>query len=377
MTARSDTPAATPAEPVDTGAPRLVGCCHALYAFDVARGIDLRRAQESLTTSRRTVFHHKSRVPDGTGMSVPLRFSWPVRPRSVGSHTTTGEAEVALYELGALCVTWSLPVDAPLEDLVRLSALLYDHGELTAASREVADEVVRALAGAVDRPGIAQRLEDYIVFQVEPWAGGPPALLAGTRPSLARLLRAEEAALSTQEVDEALAHPVSYGRDDVCLVDWLAALLVGPDTDDERLVLELATVELLELRLLDAQLQERIEEAYELVTRPRGFLAALAVQRRELDHVARIQADNALLHEGIDNALKLFGDDYLARLHATAARRFHFADWGLSIQRKLAVLRTVHQSLSDLAAHRRSEALEWIIILLIAVDIVLYLTPFR
>jgi len=354
-------------------AARLRGSCKALYCLDVAWGADLRVAEASLTTaSRRTAFQHKSRVPEGTGMSPPLRLAWQSGAQAVGRHATTGQVELALYDLGALCITWELPFESSLDELVELSTRLYEHADLIARSRELATEVMAALGPALDRPRLAAPIEDFVVFQVEPPEGGAAALLARSGAALARILRAEEAQLSAQEVDYALAHPVSYGRADVCLVDWLAALLIGPDTEDERLVLELATVELLELRLLDSHLKQQIEQAYELLARPRGLWGALAVQRRELEQIARIQADDALLHEGIDNALKLFGDDYLARLYRTSAGRFHFDDWDLAIQRKLGVLRTVYQSLADLAAHRRSEMLEWIIILLIALDIVLY-----
>jgi len=358
---------------VDT---RLQGTCRALYCLDIARSIDLRLAEASLTSSRRTTFHHKSRLPEGA-LSPPLRLSWATAPRPVGRHVTDTEVEIALYDLGALCITWTLSFDEPLEDLVELSALLYSHTDLIAGSRVLAGEVTTALGPALGSPALANHIEDYVVLQVAPVAQGPAALLESSGPSLARILRAEERALSSQEIEDALAHPVSYGSGDVCLVDWLAAFLMGDDTEDERRLLELATVELLELRLLDSQLERQIEEAYDVLASPRGLLGAFTVQRRELEHVARMQADDALLHEGIDNALKTFGDDYLARLYRTSAERFHFEDWDLAIQRKLGVLRTVYQSMADLTAHRRSELLEWIIIVLIAVEILIYFTPLR
>jgi len=358
-------------------ATHLNGSCKALYCVDVARGIDLGLAQEALNTAQRTEFQHKSRVPEGVGMSRPLRLSWDAASEALEGHATSAGVEVALYELGAVCVTWTVPFEGPLEDLVQLSAELYEHAGLTGRSRELATRVVAALGAALDRPNVSSQVEDYVVFEVEPFGGGPDALLRHSRGSLAQLLRAESNELSAQEVEEALLHPVSYGKVDVCLVDWLAAFLMGQDMEDERHVLELATVELLELRLLDAQLEGEIGEAYEVLAKPRGVWGALTVQRRELERIAHMQADDALLHEGIDNALKLFGDDYLARLYRTSAARFHFDDWDRSIQRKLGVLRSIYQSLADLASHHRSEVLEWIIILLIAVDIVLYFTPLR
>lgn len=361
-------------EDAAAGGFRLKGTCRVLYCLDVARGIDLQRAQESLAAARRTVFHHKSRVPEGAGLSPPLRLSWPAGAQCVGKFCSTEDVEVALYDLGALCITWDLPFEASPEELVELSALLYDHGELIARSRRLGREVTANLTSTLDRPTDSDRIEDYVVFEVEPLDIEPLALLSSSRNSLARILRAESRELSDQEVDDALANPVSYGREDVCLVDWLAAFLMGRDMEDERHVLELATVELLELRNLDAHLETQIEEAYELFTHRPTRLAALAVRRRELEHVALAQADDALLHEGIDNALKVFGDDYLARLYRTAAERFHFDDYDRAIQRKLGVLQSVYQSFSELASHHRSEILEWIIIALFVVDIVLYLT---
>ena len=354
---------------------RLQGTCRALYAFDVARGIDLKRAAERLTTSRPTAFHHKRRLPGESSMPPPLRLTWPAVAPSAPRVAQAGEPEVTVYELGAVCVSWPIPFDGALEDLVELSVLLYDNAELVGRSRTIAGEVLEALGPAAVRPRLAPQVEDYAVFEALPPQEGVSELVRRAPADLARVLRAEVQPLSDQEVADALAHPVAYGTGDVCLVDWLTAFLVGVDTADERMVLELATVELLELRLLDAQLDVEIEEAYQYIGRRHGFLGSLAQRRRETERIARMQADGAFLHEGIDNALKLFGDDYLARLYRKAGERFHFNDWDASIQRKLDMLQGFHESLAGTTAHRRSEILEWIIIVLIAVEIVLFFFP--
>ncbi|MCA8979752.1 MAG: hypothetical protein KDC14_06980 [Planctomycetes bacterium] len=349
----------------------LSGTCRALYVFDVGRSIDLRRAESSLSELRKTAFQHKSRVPLGE-TTPPSRLGWQTTAVQLGRHATESTVEVALYEQGAACITWSIPIEAPLEELAELSAQLYDHDELIRQSRAVAEAVIHAIEGAVERPGSSGMVEDYVVFQVQPVRDAPD-FLDQRRAELAQLLRAEQHLLARQEVDDATANPVSYEVDELCLVDWLAAFLMGADTDDERMLLEYATVELVLLRMLDERLDEGIEQAYDLLSKPRGMLRALTGQARELEQIARMQADDALLHEGIDNALKLFGDDYLARLYRTAAVRFHFASWDRSIQRKLGVLQSIYQSLADVSAHRRAEGLEWIIIVLIAVEIFLYL----
>ncbi len=77
----------------------------------------------------------------------------------------------------------------------------------------------------------------------------------------------------------------------------------------------------------------------------------------------------------LNNALKLVGDEHLARLYAAAARRFHLADWDLSILRKLRTVDDLSQKLADEASARRMEVLEWIIIILIAASMVIPFLP--
>jgi len=79
--------------------------------------------------------------------------------------------------------------------------------------------------------------------------------------------------------------------------------------------------------------------------------------------------DSAVLFERVNNTLKLLGDQHLARVYRLASQRFHLSDWDGAILRKLETLDSVYGKMSDRAATWRMEALEWIIIILIAVSI--------
>ena len=87
--------------------------------------------------------------------------------------------------------------------------------------------------------------------------------------------------------------------------------------------------------------------------------------------ISQWQVDSAILFEGVNNVLKLIGDQYLARVYRLAAQRFHLADWDASIFRKLETLESIYQKISDQMVSRRMEVQEWIIIFLIAISIVL------
>ena len=73
--------------------------------------------------------------------------------------------------------------------------------------------------------------------------------------------------------------------------------------------------------------------------------------------------------ERLENAVKIIGDFYLARLYRSALRRFRLPAWQQTVLRKQKLLAEVNGLLNDAADVRRSELLELTIILLILWEI--------
>ena len=141
---------------------------------------------------------------------------------------------------------------------------------------------------------------------------------------------------------------------------------------DKRDVLEFANVELLEMRWLDQQLDAALERAYEALSRQTWRrLVTPGGAGTDVRRIGAMQVESAILFEGVNNALKLLGEQYLARVYRLASERFHLAEWDASILRKLETLESIYQKLSDQASSWRLEVLEWIIVVLIAIEIVL------
>jgi len=279
-----------------------------------------------------------------------------------------------LWEFAAVTFDYRIPFDCELGDLITLGDLLWDNAALVADARNRAGQLVTTLGEAIEKPFTGERVEDYVAFELRCDRDTPPsALWSDEASTTARILRAEPGPLGEQEIAEALGQRVAYLPDEVVLIDWFAAILYGDDMEDERLVLELSIAELLELRDLDDALDHGVETAYGVLSRrDRSWWAGLRTPQSELDAVAQAQADAAVLFEGVDNALKLLGDQYLARLYRAVSDRFHLPQWDAAIERKLGVLDSIHQKLATRASTRRFELLELIVILLILVEI---LTP--
>jgi len=130
------------------------------------------------------------------------------------------------------------------------------------------------------------------------------------------------------------------------------------------------------MRFLDQRLDDALDESYErLSRRPYAFWQLPGSVRATLRRIGQLQVENAVLFEGVNNALKLLGDQYLARVYRLVSERFHLAEWDASILRKIQTLESIYQKVADQAANRRTEVLEWIVIVLIAVEIVLPFLP--
>ena len=133
--------------------------------------------------------------------------------------------------------------------------------------------------------------------------------------------------------------------------------------------------ELLELRLLDEQLDRGIDAAYAVLTRKLSWFSSLSTRAKDLALVSQLQADAAVLFEGADNALKLVGDQYLARLYRLVSSRFHLPQWDASIERKLRVLDGIYEKLASRAAGRRFEVLEIVVVVLISIEVIMPFLP--
>ena len=358
------------------------GVCYVLFAYDAARSINLDEAERQIQEmTKRETIKHKRRAPSYFEYQPPpVRIMHEIEPVNLGRYRIDSSVDLLAYDFGAVAVLYRIPFQGSIEKLLQLSQELYDNDFLLTDSRLRADQLLKGMGHSVSDAGIANVVEDYVIYHVESFVSPLDlnALTSTKAQWIAKILRAEEQPLSSQEVEDALAAKMSFGLDDMTIVDWNAALIVDREGDDIRAVLEFANVELLEMRYLDQKLDRALDRAYEALSRRSwNLLRIFGYYSADLRRVAELQVDNALLFEGVNNTLKLLGDQYLARVYALVNRRFHIGEWDTSILRKLQTLESIYEKISDQVTNRRMEILEWVIIFLIAASILLELIRYR
>ncbi|NOT58866.1 MAG: hypothetical protein HOP19_01440, partial [Acidobacteria bacterium] len=224
------------------------------------------------------------------------------------------------------------------------------------------------------KPALSTMVEDYYLFVIEKFetASSAEKLLAQHGGTLAQTLRFERKPLSPDSQTEALSQRISYYQDDLVLLDWNAAIIYDADYEDTLNVLELLNVELLEARYVDAQLDQKLEEYARLIRQPKEKAIPFRnPYAKAIQDLAELRIESALLSERVENALKLIGNQYLARLHDLAAQRFNLQEWERQIKQKLDVASEFYQLLNDRVHTAQSYTLEWIVIILILVEVIM------
>lgn len=302
------------------------GTCHALFAYDIAFSIDLNDAERRITdVKQRETIKHKRRAPKYFQYQPPpLRVTHGLESLSVGSFQTNPAVDVILYDFGAASVLYSIPLAGPLSGLLSLSHDLYENHLLLDDSRRRVEQILDVIRGSAAKANVSTVGEDYVIFQIE--GLGPPVsvgdMVADHRQTLAQILRSETRELSEDEVSDAMSRRISFGRDDLTVVDWNSAIVIDPEAEDIVAILEFANVELMEMRNLDHRLDNALALAYETLSNRPWRRFPFGSDPAQLQRVAQWQVDSAILFEGVNNSLKLVGDQYLA--HLIEPRRIDF-----------------------------------------------------
>jgi hypothetical protein len=366
----------------DQGGARIAdGVVHVYRLFDVADAIDLAAAEAAAGAP-------KARLRlEGAQSASALEFPRPpvhlalgAREVPLASGPRTAEASAHVYDYGVVSILYKLPIRPgdTLADLVPLAEELFvePNPALDLAARREAEELARALDGTLERPHAWDGLESYQIFFVRRFEGGPvrAADLLADAP-IPELLLGETSGvpLSRAERQEILSHHFTYLEDDLAVLHWNSALVVEPSgVEDIPDLLEFATAHLLELRYYDALLDRELHRIYDEIEAGGSPVTDIFTRRyRKLQRdTAGLLVELSEMTERLENAVKIVGDFYLARLYQAAVRRFRLPAWQETVLRKQKLVADVNDLTGDAADTSRAELLEMAIIALILFEIV-------
>ncbi len=359
------------------------GVVIALRLFDVAYAIDLPKAETLWAAQPRPASRGRLSFipPKAMAFGVPP-VELTLDPVALVLEGVAVQANVVVrvYDFGAVSFALHVAVqDLPWDDFVRrvnAMDLLVGAGAETDVWSKLLAKVLSLLGPALIRPQPSALEEDYLIGLVHTFDTPLTAAQVWERCDLVPLLSGETRPLSDGARQDLLRQRFSYYVDDLAVITWDRAFIYEPRGDSDVIdVLEVANAQLLELRYYDELLDDELPRMYELVGRARLATATLAA--RKFANLARrlytLVAEVTELTERVDNALQVTEDVYLARVYTAALDLYRVPAVNAAVERKLAIIRDTYAALYDESSSRRAELMEFLILLLIAVEIVLAL----
>lgn len=187
------------------------------------------------------------------------------------------------------------------------------------------------------------------------------------------LLLGEKTRFSHQMREEILKNSLSYTEDDITILSWNAALLKNPEVPTDLFdLIEYANVQVFELRYYDQELSRKMEKMYhdiELADRL-TWISRMRVYHRIMSDLMEIHAEVSEITEKVNNLIKVTEDIYYARVYATALKVLRSQLWSDSVNRKIEVIQENYSMLSDEVRIQHSNFLEWVIIILISIELI-------
>jgi hypothetical protein len=350
------------------------GSVTAFFLYDVAEAIDLGMVSRLVSATAPVRMAPKPQTPSY------IRFTNP--PVSIDAGTA-GLAEVAdfrvrfrLFDYGVISVALTRPLPQSWEALVADGLNLHDDPAPAAGAEARCRELVDRLGPAILRPRAELLSEDYLVFTVTESLGiTADDLITAHGSEIAQLLRGERQALSAPERDEVLRHRLSYFATDLIVPTWSAAFVYDSEAGAPAVldIIEFANSQLLEFRFYDQLLDAELQRIYPQLQQRAGLQSRFG---RRLTHAARqlhglfIEVNEVT--DKTENALKIAGDVYTARLFTLVAARLGLDYWKNNVRDKLKTLDGIYRFAVEQTAMARGELLELTIVLILVLELVLF-----
>ena len=359
----------------------VAGHITAYRLFEVAYEIDLGKAEQNWAQRAGTA-SSRGRLSATPAKAVafgvpPVSLELDTVPLELGDGPAQAAATARLYDFGVISIALRVPASGLSWSAFtfRLNALDRCVGQAAENPlwTDLLDRVRQGVGEAIVRPVPSTQEEDYLIGVANAFGEKLTADALQQRVDLVPLLSGEQRSLSESARRDLLQHRYSYYTDDLVALTWDRAFIYEPRGDSDVIdVLEVANAQLLEMRYYDELLDAELPRMYDLVEAARRTRTLLGSRR--FANLARrlytLVAEVTELTEKVDNALQVTEDVYLARIYAAALDLFRVSTVSAAVERKLAIIRDTYAALYDEASGSRSELLEIVILVLIAVEIV-------
>lgn len=341
--------------------------------YDIGDEIDLTSLERDLAASMPTTRSRFLRVKP-TSITIeepPLLIRLQGSEAEIPSGTLPLSSMARIYDFGAISICLYLEdMHAPSQALEDVALHFAGEEHLAGHFESALAELRTILASHLGvRPLDPGFYDDYTIFLADHHDPGfdPVAILLGERAEFSQEIRTET-----------LRHTYSYYHDEKAILSWNGALLFSPEPPLDLIeLIEFASVQVLELRFYERELSRQMEKMYDDIENAdrQWWISRIFKYQALMKDLMSEQAEVSEIIEEINNFIKVTEDVYYARVYAAALQVLRSNQWTDSVNRKIATIRETYRMLSEEVNVQHAHFLEWIVIGLIALEILIFILP--
>jgi hypothetical protein len=345
------------------------------YLYDVAEQIDLPALRATLGAGASARLQQKTAAPSYLQyQTAPI----VVDGDAIGMGPIDGlQLRLKFFDYGVVSLSLTRPFQGSWAELIETSQSYIENDALEARAESAVRELVRRCGGSMVKPRETSLAEDYLAIAItalaEPLTAD--ALIGSHGDDLARLVRGERQPLSRQEQEEVLRHRLSYFASDLVIPTWNAALVYDTEAGATAALelFEFANSQLLQFRYYDDLLDRELARIYTILPRSNWWQDLMGrghIKAAKQLHSLFIEVNE--LTDRTENALKIVGDIYAARVFQLVSARLGLARWMQRVEDKLETLDDVYRFAVEQVSISRGHFLELTIVLILIFELVLF-----
>lgn len=192
--------------------------------------------------------------------------------------------------------------------------------------------------------------EEYSVYVVSNYTGDPEQFLK-YKNQMAALLKSEKLTLDEKEVEYTLSSQIKYAKNDLVIVEWDGAFIFDPEGNVAMTLelIELANFQLLRYRVLDKELDLRLDRVAKLIEHSplKTNLFTARDVKEALKETMLTRSRSISEFQLLEREIKLIGDWYSAKLYDLMVKKFKLDEWRKTIKDKLDAIEGVYKVASE------------------------------
>ncbi len=284
-------------------------------------------------------------------------------------------ARLKFFDYGVVSLALSRGFTGNWSDVVQMGQDYIENAALETRAEEAVRQIVTRCGMALSRGRPSWLTEDYLLVTVHDADDRPDAdaLIARRGGPIAQFVRGEVQPLSRQEQEEVLRARLSYLANDLVVPTWNAAFVYDTEAGGAAALelFEFANSQLLEFRYYDALLDAELGRIYPSLQRTSWWGSLVGGRAtRTANQIHSLFIDVNEITDRTENALKIVGDIYAARVLALVGARLGLERWKQSVEEKLKTLDDIYRFVVEQVSISRGQFLEITVVVILILELI-------